>query len=454
MGSGPPSSGSAENGGNSIRRRRKPWIRIGRRARILCILCSLASWGALEAGRPAFAAAELPEEMPDGHLAKEEHVLKELPVEGAYTVIPLPAFSYNRNEGPWYGVLVPILRANPRGEIEDILAPLYLHNRHIGETFTLNYYGYRSNTIQYRAVASYSTEVERNFELSYKDTGVGAGRFILAAEGTWFKNAFARFFGFGNKTHEERETTYTSREGHVKLTAGLNLGSHASLLFTERYRDVRIEDGVITSLPQTKAFFNGVAGIGGAQILGHRLTYLYDSRDNVLTPTRGSYVAIYGEVTQNFIHDKPDRWLRYGLDARHSFPHAGGRMVFVARFWLEAVSGQEVPFYERPMLGGENTLRAFGLNRFIDDTALLVNFEERIRVLSKRFFDHAVELELSPFLDFGRVTTNWESARLRRFQINPGVGIRALARPNVVGRLDVGYGKDGANVFVGLDYPF
>jgi len=29
-----------------------------------------------------------------------------------------------------------------------------------------------------------------------------------------------------------------------------------------------------------------------------------------------------------------------------------------------------------------------------------------------------------------------------------------MARPHVVGRLDLAYGKDGTNVFVGLDYPF
>ena len=44
--------------------------------------------------------------------------------------------------------------------------------------------------------------------------------------------------------------------------------------------------------------------------------------------------------------------------------------------------------------------------------------------------------------------------RLRNTQVNPGVGLRVIARPNVVGRLDVAYGKDGGNAFVGLDYPF
>ncbi|TLY38749.1 MAG: hypothetical protein E6K60_00170 [Nitrospirae bacterium] len=129
-------------------------------------------------------------------------------------------------------------------------------------------------------------------------------------------------------------------------------------------------------------------------------------------------------------------------------------MVFVARFLIDAVSGQGIPFYERPTLGGENTLRGFGTNRFIDDIAVLVNFEERIRVMRKRIFDNTIELEIAPFLDIGRVTDNFAGDRLRHIEYNPGMGFRFLARPNVAARVDAAHGRDGMNVFVGLDYPF
>ena len=62
------------------------------------------------------------------------------------------------------------------------LAPQYLHNRFFGETLTLNYYGYRGDTLQYRAIGSYATKVERNVDLGYKDTAIGGGRYILALE--------------------------------------------------------------------------------------------------------------------------------------------------------------------------------------------------------------------------------------------------------------------------------
>jgi hypothetical protein len=35
-----------------------------------------------------------------------------------------------------------------------------------------------------------------------------------------------------------------------------------------------------------------------------------------------------------------------------------------------------------------------------------------------------------------------------------GVGFRAIAKPSIVGYVDVGYGSEGAAVFSGINYPF
>lgn len=369
------------------------------------------------------------------------------------TYVPLPAIGFTRNEGYWIGGLVTTLKTNRDGEIEDIFAPQFLYNPLVGAQGTINYYGYRSSTVQYRAVASYSEKVAKYFELGYRNFGFGGGRYIFSAQLNWFKNPFARFFGFGNTASLYNETNYTSREGIAKVTIGVNLGPAASLTFTERYRDVRVEDGIISTLPSTKNQFPKVTGIDGVQLFGHQLAFLYDTRDDLLTPVRGSYLNISAELVQNMKHRGPHRWGFFAVDARHLIPHDGDSKVFVARVLFQSVAGSRVPFYERPTLGGENTLRAFGLQRYIDDQALLVNFEERMTVLKRRVFNNDLEFQVAPSIDIGRVTNDFGD-NFHNFQVNPGVGFRALARPNVVGRVDVAYGKDGSNAFVGLDYPF
>ncbi|WHZ29762.1 MAG: hypothetical protein OJF51_004564 [Nitrospira sp.] len=399
----------------------------------------------------------------DGHPA--EHALKSLPTKSEYTVIPLPSFSYNRNERYWIGAITPILKTDSKGNIRDIWAPQYLFNPLVGHGGSLSYYGYPSDNEQYRASVWYSEKVDRGIDFGYKNVAAGGGRYILAADFAAFKNPFARFFGFGDRTTESQETNYTSRELLVKLAVGLNLTPDLSVMWTERLRIVRVDEGVVSSLPQIRKLFAAIPGIQGSQVLGHGLVLRYDTRDSQLIPTKGTYVNVSAEFNQNVQSGDENQWGSVTLDARHLIPHASDRMVLVSRFFFSGVFGQierkgtelGVPFYEQPTLGGEDTLRAFGHNRYIGSWAVLINLEERVRVLDKTIFDHDIRLELAPFLDIGRVgRTGVDITRLlfTNVQVNPGIGLRLLAMPSVVGRFDVAYGKDGMNAFVGLDYPF
>jgi outer membrane protein assembly factor BamA len=391
--------------------------------------------------------------------------------KGEYVFIPLPSFGYGRNESYWIGALMPILKEDARGEIGTLIVPQYLYNPLVGHTIVGNYFRYPSDSAQYELTASFSEKIARDIDLRYKDVGFGGGRYVVGAQVEWLKNPFARFFGFGNRAREQRETNYTSIEMIMKVTAGINLTPDLSVLVTERFRDVSVDDGIVQSVLSTKQRFRRTAGIDGAQIVGHRLTLLYDSRDHQRTPIKGTYIAVNGEYNQDLKHDEANRWWRYIVDARTLVPHAGGRLIFVPHFLLDGVVGDKlermpmnqakgerrgIPFYERPMLGGENTLRAFGNNRYISDTAFLFNFEERIIVKEVDIFGHPIGLECAPFLDIGRVQREkpWDKINLKYWQVNPGVGLRLLVRPHIVGRADFAVGRDGFNAFVGLDYPF
>lgn len=385
--------------------------------------------------------------------AKEE-AFKSLFVHGHYTFIPVPVFQYNRNEGYWAGAALPILQSNEKDELLSIYAPFYTHNRYVGETVGLYHYGYPSDTSQYSLTADYSTKIQRDIDLTYRNVGVGGGRFILAGRLNWFKNPFRRLFGIGNQTVEGDETSYTSSEALVDLTAGIHFNEDLALMLTEHYHQIRIAQGVIETLPQATTQFAQLTGMEGADVLGHKLTARYDTRDKQLITTRGTYATISVELNQNFKHPEPSQWVRTVVDARHFIPHYNDQLTFVARFLGDAVNGHHIPFYERPMLGGETTLRAFGQNRFIDNTALVLSFEERIPVRQQKLLDYVIDLEVAPFLDVGRVMSGLSAKDLKDFQVNPGLGLRMLAKPNVVGRFDIAYGRDGVNFFVGLDYPF
>ena len=392
-----------------------------------------------------------------------EHALKSLPTKSDYTIIPLPAFASNPNEGYWVGANPPILKADSKGEVKEVLMPQYLYNRLIGHYGSLNYFAYPSDTEQYHALAWFGQKLDQGIDLGYKN--LNAGGYIFAADFAAFKDPFERFFGFGSRTTQAQETNYTSRELLVKLTAGIKLTPDLALMLTERYRNVRVDNGIVDSLPATAQQFPVIPGIQGAQVLGHALTLRYDTRDSQLMPTKGAYVNVLAEFNQNLQPEEENQWGHVALDARQFIPHLSGRMTFAARALFDSVFGQierrgtelGVPFYERPTLGGEATLRAFGHGRYTGNWAVLVNFEERVTVLSKTISDLNAHLEIAPFLDIGRVgesTVKDDYLSLKLIQFNPGIGFRLLIKPTVVGRFDVAYGRDGGNVFVGIDYPF
>ena len=73
-----------------------------------------------------------------------------------------------------------------------------------------------------------------------------------------------------------------------------------------------------------------------------------------------------------------------------------------------------------------------------------MNIEERVRLFRYKLFNVNTDWEIAPFLDLGAV----EPARRedKELRVNPGVGFRAVVRPNVVGRVDIGFGKEGPAV--------
>jgi surface antigen Omp85-like protein len=398
---------------------------------------------------------------PNAEYSATDASLKKSAVTPGYSIIPLPAFQYDRNEGAWVGALAPIFRTNAKGQVEDIIAPLYLHNDRIGETFALNMYSYRDETRQYHAVISHATKIEHLLDVGYKDTGYDDGRYIIILQANSGKTAFERFYGFGNGAPASAESNYTKGDTEIKVSGGINLDSSFSVLATERVRRVKIEDGA-ANVTQTLYAFPTAPGIDGADIWSQGVTLAYDTRDNQLTPLDGVYATLTGESDQNYKTDNRDQWWRATADYRSYYPHDDDQAVLVSRAMFDdlpidskGLVRQGVPFYERPTLGGEDTLRAFGNGRFVSSYSMLINVEERISLVQRSIMGNVIEIEVAPFLDVGRVGPRITSRTLtKNVQVDPGIGLRLLARPNIASRLDVGYGRDGANIFVGLDYPF
>ena len=254
---------------------------------------------------------------------------------------------------------------------------------------------------------------------------------------------------------QENETNYTDRELYGYASAGIYVGAGQRVLFTQRLRNVEIQPGGIPIFRLPSRFFPVSRGTGGATIFGNRVGFLSDTRDDTVTPTIGSYFAAYAELAQALTADRTTVFSKYGIEYRKLIPNQTKRYTFAFRGRIEAtLGGDDIPFFERSMLGGQNSLRGFGVGRFVDDHSIVLNFEERIQLFHLRLFGTIAEVETAPFLDIGKVMSTFGYRLLSNYEFNPGIGFRAIARPNVVGRVDVAKSKDGHAVFAGLDFPF
>jgi outer membrane protein assembly factor BamA len=150
-----------------------------------------------------------------------------------------------------------------------------------------------------------------------------------------------------------------------------------------------------------------------------------------------------------------------GVDGRGYWPVAKAT-ILAAHLGLRYLpSAHDVPFWALSSLGGgesdtggQGALRGYGAGRFYDRNSFSTTVELRRTVMSFDAASTHVDVELAPFVDVGRVFSRSSTSPLDGLHQVYGVGFRGIARPFVVGHVDIGYGSEGVAVFTGLNYPF
>ncbi|MGB3395366.1 MAG: hypothetical protein WBB60_02845 [Nitrospira sp.] len=94
------------------------------------------------------------------------------------------------------------------------------------------------------------------------------------------------------------------------------------------------------------------------------------------------------------------------------------------------------------------------MDRYIDKHLIAFSIEERIHLLRTKLAGVTADFEVAPFLDTGQVFNSFKDVSFQDYRMTPGLGFRAIVRPNVVGRVDYGYSREGGAVFAGLDFPY
>ena len=367
---------------------------------------------------------------------------------------PIPAVSSSKNDGNDTGLIVPILITDPDGELHYIVAPMIVQNSIVGTRGTINLFRYEPGGREIRFIGSYTERIERKVIFSYADPAFSQGRYSVNFGASFFKNATSRFFGLGQATSESEQTNYTGREGRASWRFGVYANEVTQIAVGQRFRQVSLQRGA-TDLPFTGEQFPSVAGVQGETlILGHRATFYYDTRNNLVSPTDGMAVTAYAEVNQNLRNGDHPVYSRYEVELKKLLPSESKRAILIVRADLQATIGDQVPFFEQSSLGGQNNLRGYGVDRFIDKHLVALSIEERIHLARMKVAGVTADFEIAPFLDSGQVFNDYKNVNFNDYRMTPGVGFRGIVRPNVVGRVDYGYSREGGAIFAGLDFPY
>jgi outer membrane protein assembly factor BamA len=378
--------------------------------------------------------------------------------EANWSVIPIPEFIADPNEGNTFGILPVVLFTNERDQIRYIFAPDFAYNKTKGFFPRLRFFGYPTPTRRYRLVAGKSTTKDERYVAEWSERGLLDGRVFVLASALHERDSTERFFGFGNSAHEAGESNYTGNDTVAQLTPGVWLLPHFALSYGMRIRRFSVEHGQVDSLPFIETEHPEVRdrGLEPGVYWTHRVEMAYDSRDDMDIPERGALALAYAEAADRRL-GSASSFVKFGAEWRNFTPLRVRRVrgVLALRAFLDYVSGSaDTPFWEQSSLGGRQALRAFGADRFIDFNRSLASAELRVPVYERRLFGVTPVLELAPFFETGQVFHGVTRSPVSDLHVAYGLGFRAVIRPQIVAFVDVGFGYEGSAVFSGVSYPF
>lgn len=239
------------------------------------------------------------------------------------------------------------------------------------------------------------------------------------------------FFGIGNATRAEDEEAFTSRVSRAALDVRRRVapGVYVGAFYQARSAVMveRAEDGLLAA--------GGVEGSEGGLVSGVGAVAMWDTRDNILFPTTGSFhtASVFrsgGLLGSDF------RMTRYSVDLRRYQSLRDGHVLGFHGF-LRSVAG-DVPFDMLPQLGGASIMRGTFQGRYRDRLLVAAQTEYRAHIWRR--------LGLAAFAGAGQVTPDMEAISLADLHYSLGFGFRFMIDPrermNV--RIDFGRGRHGA----------
>ena len=263
--------------------------------------------------------------------------------------------------------------------------------------------------------------------------------------------ASINYFGPGENSDKDSESNYHREENSFGGT----------LIFKPTRRYLKF------GLTAEYRFFNTSPGSGNtgyiegkftpeeAPGIDHQTNYLQlspfvdiDSRDKPGDPHRGTHLRLQFD---RFDDRKYDRYSfqRINGSLEHYIPFLNEKRVIALRaetVLSQADSGNVVPFYMQPTLGGSSDLRGYARYRFQADNMFVTSAEYRWELFTL--------MDTALFVDAGKVFHQNRDFDFDGMEIDGGFGFRFKTRDAVVFRVDTAFSREGYGLWFAFSHVF
>ena len=309
----------------------------------------------------------------------------------------------------------------------------------------------RPNRVEVDTLAAYSTMGYYRGAAGLNIYHLGGAPFGLRVRAQHYEYPQEDFFGFGQDSLEDNRTSYLLRstEGSAALqwkpVRLIDVGGGVSYLRPE------IGSGKDDRFPSAEELFNPALLPGFSQqpnFLRSDASVAFDWRDNPSHPHAGGrYGVEYSDYRDQDLDAYDFRKVSVDLQQYVPIPDRYRTVALQAvAVFTDPRSGQEVPFYYQPTLGGARALRGFREFRFQDRNSVLVSAEYR--------WEGWWALDGALFVDAGQVARERRDFKLRDFDVSYGIGFRIHSNSAFVARLDLAFSREGFIPLLRFEHAF
>jgi outer membrane protein assembly factor BamA len=265
-------------------------------------------------------------------------------------------------------------------------------------------------------------------------------KYFVAAELNYAK-IIGKYYGIGNDTEEIDNPDFEARNSYIFLKLQSEILPYLILCGIYELRNADVIDPMQNPYLLSGNTFGGEGGFTS----GLGLIISYDSRNHIFYPDDGGIYEL-GTIVFSDILGSDFNYNKTIIDLRHYFSIAGNQ-VLAWQLLYNFVSGS-APFYDLPLLGGDNIMRGYFEGRFRDNHYFATQVEYRIRVWWR--------FGLIGFVGVGDVAHSISTFELDKFKYSVGAGLRFRIDETELWdlRVDVGFGKNTSGFYFHYNQAF